>query len=188
MCTNALGYRFDKFGATWGLLLEPGYVFTFDGEKGLLAPDRVNRLSTKRAARDYNATVHQDLSFWAWCLSGGEISFALDLSWPRPKQIADDAAGHADNDRWSDVLPMQAERADGGEDSNPYPHIVLSARLPTVTVNDLELAPGNAEESDADDALEALDEELEGLAEEQRLGASVVAESETEEADNADQS
>ena len=185
---EALGYRFDKFGDTWGLLLEPGYVFTFDGTKGLLAPERVNRLSTKRAARDYNATVHQDLSFWAWCLSGGKTSFALDLSWPRPNQVVVVEAGDADDDRWSDVLPMQAERVGDGEDASRYPHIVLSARLPTVTVNDLDLAPGDAEESDADDALEVLDEELEELAEERRLGASAAAETETEEADYADQS
>ena len=185
---EALGYRFDKFGDIWGLLLEPGYVFTFDGAKGLLAPERVNRLSTKRAARDYNATVHQDLSFWAWCLSGGGSSFALDLVWHRPRQVVHDEAQDADDDRWSDVLPTQAEHAGDDQAAHRYPHIVLTARLPTVTVNDLELAPGDAEESDANHALEALDEELEELAEEQRLGASAAAETETEEADYADQS
>lgn len=178
---EALGYRFDKFGDTWGLLLEPGYVFTFDGKKGLLAPERVNRLSTKRAARDYNAMVHQDLSFWAWCLSGGAASFALDLSWPRPKDSDEDSG----DDRWLDVLAIQAER--GGESATPYyPHIVLSTRLPTVTINDLDLAPSDAEETDPLDSLESLDEELEELADEQRQEANCAAE--TEEPDYADQS
>ena len=184
---EALGYRFDKFGDTWGLMLEPGYVFTFDGAKGLLAPERVNRLSTKRAARDYNSMVHQDLSFWAWCLSAGNTSFALDLSWPHPKHRVDDDADDTDDDRWSDVFAMRAKRpGDGEADALRFPHIVLSARLPTVTVNDLELALGDGEEFQAEDALESLDEELEDLAEEQRQEASAVAE--TEEADYADQS
>jgi hypothetical protein len=54
---ESLGYRFEKFGSAWALLLEPGYVFTFDGMKKLLAPDRVNKLSTRRAARDYNSAA-----------------------------------------------------------------------------------------------------------------------------------
>jgi len=189
---EALGYRFDKFGETWGLLLEPGYVFTFDGRKGLLAPERVNRLSTKRAARDYNATVLQDLSFWSWCLSDGGTSFALDLSWPSPRpSISGEADASTDDDRWSDVLAMQAERAqaDGGEVAG-WPRILLSARLPTVTVNDLDLAPGEADEPTREDELKALDAELEELAEETRLQAAADEgdEPETEEADDADQS
>lgn len=190
---EALEYRFDKFGGTWGLLLEPGYVFTFDGRKGLLAPERVNRLSTKRAARDYNATVLQDLSFWSWCLSAGGTSFALDLSWPspRPQPVAVDDVG-ADDDRWSDVMALQAERAQdsGGPDLSDWPRVVLSARLPTVTVNDLDLAPGDAEEPSRDEELQALDAELEELAEEKRLEATDVEndEPETEDADDADQS
>jgi hypothetical protein len=184
---EALGYRFDKFGGTWGLLLEPGYVFTFDGAKGLLAPERVNRLSTKRAARDYNATVHQDLSFWAWCLSAGAGNFALDLSWPRPRREPNEQDGDLDDDRWSDVLALQVERAGQQEDEHATPLIVLSSRLPTVTVNDLELAAGDGEDADADETLEALEEELEELAEEHRE-ATAAAERETEEADYADQS
>ena len=85
---EALSYRFELFGTSWGLLLEPGYVFTFDGRKGLLDPTRVNKLSTKRAARDYNSAVHNDLSFWAWYLAAGEPGeFALDIG-PRPPDSA----------------------------------------------------------------------------------------------------
>jgi hypothetical protein len=187
---ESLGYRFDKFGSTWGLLLEPGYVFTFDGTKGLLAQDRVNRLSTRRAARDYNATVHQDLSFWAWCLSGGASSFALDLAWPvAMSSVATD--DHTDEDRWSDLVHLQAARArEAREDGKAQePQIVLSARLPTVTVNDLDLAAGEPESAVDEAELEELDEELEELAEEQRLEAETAEEkTQTEEDKYADQS
>jgi len=185
---EALGYRFEKFGDVWGLLLEPSYVFTFDGAKGLLAPDRVNRLSTKRAARDYNAMVHQDLSFWAWCLSSGESSFVLDLSWPSPRP-AEPGADEVDDDdgRWADVIAMQVDRAAGlqGFDDDAYPHFVISARLPSVTVNDLELAPDDADDMEQEDELEALDAELDELAEEQRQKASSPVSVDTEVADLA---
>lgn len=69
---EAFSYRFERYGDTWGLLIDPGYVFSFDGFKGLLAPERVNKLSTQRAARDYNNSVLNDLSFWLWFISSGE--------------------------------------------------------------------------------------------------------------------
>ncbi len=187
---EAIGYRFEKFGETWGLLLEPSYVFTFDGARGLLAPDRVNRLSTKRAARDYNAMVHHDLSFWAWCLANGESSFSLDLSWPPPRSVDDSGETEDEEDgRWSDVIAMQADRAvaSAGFGVDSYPQIVMSARLPTVTVNDLELAPGEADNT-VEDELDDLDAELEELAEEQRQSTGSTPTNGTEGDDLADQS
>jgi hypothetical protein len=38
---------------------------------------RVGALATKKAARDYNLQVHNDLVFWTWVLSQGQNSFTL---------------------------------------------------------------------------------------------------------------
>ena len=167
---EALGFRFEQFGDTWGLLLEPGYVFTFDGRKGLLAPDRVNKLSTKRAARDYNSAVLNDLSFWAWLLSGGdEGSFRLEIG-PPPPQPSDgpefiDTGEEDEDDRWTDVLQRSPMPPIYTEDA---PVIALASRLPTVVVNDAALAAGEPDGGeDEEDTLE-LEEELAKLAEEQR--------------------
>ena len=73
-------FGFERFGDTWTLVLLPGYVFTTDGKSDLLEGKLVNQLSTKREGRDYNNTVHNDLVFWAWVLSGGQHStFALNM-------------------------------------------------------------------------------------------------------------
>lgn len=68
---KAFSYQFVRFGTDWGLVINPGYAFTKDGLRRSLGRDRVNVLSTKRASRDYNQTVHQDLTFWAAILSNG---------------------------------------------------------------------------------------------------------------------
>ena len=172
---ESLGYRFQRFGRSWGLLLEPAYVFTFDGAKGLLASDRVNRLSTKRASRDYNPAVHNDLSFWSWMISRGNHQFALDLAWDTidPFQVTDDEDA---DDRWSDVLALQAERVRlrAEETSSTTPRIIISSRLPTVAVNDLQLPPADMELDAPDEEFEAIEDELEELAEEGRLEAEIA--------------
>jgi hypothetical protein len=166
--------------------LDPGYVFTFDGVKGLLAPERVNRLSTRRSARDYNNAVHNDLSFWVWFISGGaSTSFPLDLTYPSPRRDPEEMGEEAD-DRWQAVREMQERRAAaiGDEAAADTPLVILSARLPTITMNDMSLAPSDVE-PDEDSVDDELEKELEELAEEQREEA-VVAEA--EEAENVDQS
>jgi hypothetical protein len=147
---ESLGYRFDRFGDVWALLLEPGYVFTSDGQKRLLAPERVNKLSTRRAARDYNAAVHNDLSFWSWLLAGGETgrNFILDIGPP---------ISSADvNERPRSAIST--------------PIIALSSRLPTVVVSDAALVAGEPGEDERDEEIAELEEELDKLASEERSG------------------
>ena len=63
-------FRFERFGDVWTLVVLPSYVFTTDGRASLLQGDLVNRFSTKHQSRDYNNSVHNDLVFWTWVLSG----------------------------------------------------------------------------------------------------------------------
>jgi SIR2-like domain len=140
---EAFGYRFERLGDTWGLLIDPGYVFSFDGFKGLLAPERVNRLSTQRAARDYNNAVLNDLSFWLWFISGAEPG-SFDLRTGPPLREG-----------------APSEKAE----CTSTPVISLVSKLPVVAVTDStlldEMLPP-VEEGEADEELLA---ELERLAE-----------------------
>jgi hypothetical protein len=65
------GFNFSikKFGEDWGLLIEPTYIFTLDGYKRLFAPLKVGALATKKASRDYNKNVLNDITFWMWLFS-----------------------------------------------------------------------------------------------------------------------
>lgn len=163
---EAVGYRFEKFGDSWGLLLEPSYVFTFDGGKGLLASEKVNRLSMKRAARHYNPTVLADLSFWAWVLSSGTDVFALDLAF-EPAALKPDLDEEPDDDRWADVRSLVQERSSASP-MDTGPQIALSSRLVTISVNDIAPPPGEHTPPDDTEDIADLEEELEELAEEQR--------------------
>ncbi len=69
---KTVGYQFMRFGDMWAVVLTPGYAFTVDGGWKSLGRERVNVLSTRRASRDYNATVHFDLVFWTSVLAGDE--------------------------------------------------------------------------------------------------------------------
>jgi hypothetical protein len=197
---EALGYKFQNFGPVWALMLEPGYVFTFDGKKGLLAPEKINKLSTKRASRDYNSAVLNDLSFWAWLLAAGDTSsFRLNVSGEHLATFPDldrpiDADGdelesEADDDRWAAVAVEQARRASiftsfEVEPRLPFddpPSILISAQLPTITINDMRVVPNDdvLPNSNGSEDFDELDEELEKLAEEGRQElASAVHDSE----------
>jgi len=187
---EALGYQFRNFGGTWSLLLEPGYVFTFDGKKGLLAPEKINKLSTKRASRDYNSAVLNDLSFWTWLLAGGATSsFNLNVSGEHlpfaleaqdseivPSEGLDD--DHEEDERWAVVAAERARRTaeltsfdvEPGLQLETPPIISISAQLPTITINDLRIPPGEASDDDEGESpFDGLEEELEQLAEEGRL-------------------
>lgn len=75
---KAVGYSVVRFGADWAVAIMPGYAFTRDGEGKPINREKVNILSTKRAARDFNPTVHHDVTFWSATLSEGvEGLFAL---------------------------------------------------------------------------------------------------------------
>jgi len=53
-------------------------VFTVNGWTRLVEGNKVGSLATRRAARDYNLQVHNDLIFWLWVLSQGTDHFLLD--------------------------------------------------------------------------------------------------------------
>jgi hypothetical protein len=75
---EAVRFAFEQFGDTWALSLLPGYVFTVDGRHQLVAGPKVGPLATRRAARDYNPQVHNDLVFWLWVLARGAETLSLD--------------------------------------------------------------------------------------------------------------
>lgn len=116
---QAFSFRFEQFGDTWALIIEPGYVFTFNGLKGLLASERVNALSTKRASRDYNNAVLNDVSFWLWVVAKGEVG-SFDLT-PEPPV--------------SDLLPGET-RSLSRFPIEPEAHVTLMAKFPSVAITD----------------------------------------------------
>lgn len=78
---KAFYYAVKKFGNDWGLFIEPTYVFTLDGSKVLLAPNKVGSLATKKASRDYNLHVLNDTVFWMWILArGARGNFTLETA------------------------------------------------------------------------------------------------------------
>lgn len=77
---KAFYYSVKRLGNQWGLLIEPSYVFTLNGERVLLASERVGRLATKKASRDYNISVLNDIIFWAYRLANGSTeAFSLQV-------------------------------------------------------------------------------------------------------------
>jgi hypothetical protein len=68
---KAFSYTVKRFGEQWGIMIEPTYVFTLNGEKQLLASQRIGALATKKASRDYNINVLNDLTFWMWVMANG---------------------------------------------------------------------------------------------------------------------
>lgn len=75
---SALSWQFRRFDSEWYLLLLPGWAFTKDGFKDSMPPRRVTSLSTRRAARDYNANVSAHLFFWASVLTCGQEEVVLN--------------------------------------------------------------------------------------------------------------
>jgi NAD-dependent SIR2 family protein deacetylase len=74
---SALAWQFRRLGGDWYLFLLPGWAFTKDGSEQQLPPRRVTSLSTRRAARDYNANVSAHLFFWAYVLTQGQDELIL---------------------------------------------------------------------------------------------------------------
>lgn len=138
---KSIWYSFENMGGTWYLLINPAYVFTSDGVKNLLKSEKVNVLSTKRASRDYNMSVHNDLTFWSTYISqGSESAFLLRLN---NKEINE------------------------GNVLGPIPpEIIISSKIPTITVNDISVSDEFIEPTEVVDIAE-IERELEELAKEQ---------------------
>jgi hypothetical protein len=131
---KAVTFSVMRFGADWAVIITPGYAFTRDGVRKPISRERTNSLSTRRAARDFNPTVLQDVSFWIAVLSGeAEGLFALE------SDAADDLARFA-------------------------PTILLSHRAPTISFNVSAFEEAAQPESEIDEDLRRLEAELEELA------------------------
>ncbi|MVM33423.1 hypothetical protein GO755_25525 [Spirosoma sp. HMF4905] len=111
---KAFSYKMKKFGNTWGVLITPGYVFTVDGLKRLLAPERVGKLSTKRASRDYNSAVLNDLFFWSWVISGGNRG-SFDIP----------------------IFSIPTDPSDPQGDANAELALTFSSQMPVTTINEV---------------------------------------------------
>jgi Putative ATP-dependent DNA helicase recG C-terminal/SIR2-like domain len=74
---EAIWFGFEYYKGTYALRILPGYVFTVDGQETLLHHRRVGALATRKAARDFNLQVFNDLVFWSWMLSGGQKEIVL---------------------------------------------------------------------------------------------------------------
>lgn len=131
---KAVSFSVMRFGGDWAVVLTPGYAFTRDGIRNPISRERTNALSTRRAARDFNPSVIQDVSFWLAILSGeAEGLFALEH---RP-----------DND-----LARFA------------PSVLLSHRTPTISFNVSAFDELAQRDTEIDEDLQKLDAELEALA------------------------
>ena len=165
----SVGYRFEKLGDTWVLILVPSYVFTYDGRRGLLQSDRVNRLSTKRQSRDYNNSAHYNIVFWLWVLSGGQedafalydgpASDALNTSFaPGDDPNAILSADDEDRDAPSESVTLDDEgysllgpsAGDVEKNSPPTGVVRLRGALPTAAVHEIVVADGAAGEPEDD--------------------------------------
>lgn len=131
---KAISFSVMRFGGDWAVVLTPGYAFTRDGLRKPISRERTNALSTRRAARDFNPSVLQDVSFWLAILSGeAEGLFALEH---RP-----------DND-----LARFA------------PSVLLSHRTPTISFNVSAFDELAQRDTEIEEDLQKLDAELEALA------------------------
>lgn len=122
-------FGFERFGSQWALQIVPGYVFTFDGRRGLLEGQRVTRLATQRASRDYNPQVHNDLYFWTQVLSRGDDVVTLDCGGDTVARVR------------ASLIPAEARR----EEPLPADDAVMAlepteedAASPEATVSELE--------------------------------------------------
>lgn len=134
---KALAFSVLRFGAEWAVVVTPCYSFTRDGEGKPIGREKINILSTRRAARDFNPSVHHDVSFWAAILSEeAEGIFALRCETQNP--ISEFA-----------------------------PTILVSRRLPTISFNTSSSGSTWTLEEEIDADLAELEEELAALAEEE---------------------
>ncbi len=185
---QAFKYQIERFGDTWGLLLLPTYVFTFDGKAGYLSGERTNELSTRRASHDYNKAVYNHLIFWTWVLSGSEeSSFQLEIG-PGPHE----EIGSGQDPRSEDTSEEPTEQSDsspsGGEDPDEVisqsthgwldesalerasPEIRLRAGMPKAVTSHAEIGTESSSTETQKD-MDELDSELTEIAEQKRQAA-----------------
>ena len=80
---KALSISVAPYGSEWCVILSPGYAFTRNGFGRLIGNELINSLSTRRAAKDFNSSVHNDLAFWQSMLAEqteGLFSLQSDVS------------------------------------------------------------------------------------------------------------
>ena len=80
---EAVSFGFERLGQEWALRILPSYVFTKDGKDTYLHYSRIGALATRKAARDFNMQVYNDLVFWTSMLSGGRDRIDVDLGGDR---------------------------------------------------------------------------------------------------------
>lgn len=132
---KALSVTILPAGDEWCLVLSPGYAFTRNGFGRLIGNEKINSLSTRRAAKDFNPSVHNDLTFWLAMLTEGQ---------PGLFSLMPDVA--------SEIEPYA-------------PNIVVSDQLAGASLNSGAFDELAVSEATADDDLEELDSELLNLAE-----------------------
>ncbi len=131
---KAVTFSVMRFADDWAVVITPGYTFTRDGISKSIGRERINALSTRRAARDFNPNVMHDVTFWHAVISGeSDGLFALETD--------------ADSNM-----------------SRFAPTVVLSHRTPTISYNLSAFEETDLRELEIDEDLEALDRELEDLA------------------------
>lgn len=137
---KSIWFSIQKYQDSWYLCINPSYVFTTDGVKLLLKSERVNKLSTKRASRDYNQQVHNDITFWANYISRNS----------------------------SELFKLSPNLR--GENKEKYmelitPDIIVASVSPNAYINEITLDDGYTEEVDFD--LEQIENEIEEIANEE---------------------
>jgi hypothetical protein len=132
---KAFYFSFECFADTWILQILPTYVFTTDGKYELLYSERVSALATRRASRDYNSHVHNDLIFWTWVISSGEAgTYTLDAitdGAAHSSQTGDAKASTGANVKKGRRGSLEAILASTGD----APRIVISSALPISVVS-----------------------------------------------------
>ncbi|MFD1145402.1 ATP-binding protein [Larkinella insperata] len=161
---QSFNFRLERLGDTWGLFINPGYAFTTGGWKYLVSPERANILSTKRASRDYNQTVHNSTYFWVQVLAGTNDNGIIVLQTaPSPPDLPKSTQNlNTSTDISSDEV-MDSFRL-------KLPRIAFSDVLPTASLNDVvlddEFIEPEYEFEEMDDI--SLEEELEALVKKQK--------------------
>jgi hypothetical protein len=77
---ESMSFGFERFSTEWALRILPSYVFTKDGRYRFLHHSKIGALATRKAARDFNMQVYNDIVFWTWVLAEGKDSFDLNLA------------------------------------------------------------------------------------------------------------
>lgn len=138
---QAFTFRLELLGTTWGIFINPGYAFTTKGWKDSVAPEKANSLSTKRASRDYNQSVHNSIYFWMRVLAG---------------------------DNEEGMLVLQPDRkGEGDAFRSTLPRIAFASQLPTSTLNDVVLDDEFIEPEDDNPDEISLEDEIEALVNDQ---------------------